>query len=85
MAITVDRKVAPFYDVTFALGALVFRDDCTREIEYTSSHPRYTDESYYDAAVAMEAAGWVVVPNTVDAFSPSCAAKRRLRPSGEAK
>ncbi len=85
MAITVDPKVAPYYDVTFILGALVFCDDCKREIEYTSSHPRYTDENYYDAAVAMEAAGWVVIPNSVDAFCPSCAAKRGLRKCGEAK
>jgi hypothetical protein len=84
MAVTVDPKVAPYYDVTFILGALVFCDDCKREIEYASAHSQFTDENYYDAAVAMHAAGWVVVPDTVDAFCPACAAKRGMRPTGEA-
>ena len=84
MAVTVDPKVAPYYDVTFILAALVFCDDCKREIEYESPHPRFSDENYYDAAVAMARAGWVVVPNTVNAFCPICAAKRGFRPSGKA-
>src|SRR4051794_22930188 len=58
MAITIDPKVAPYYDVTFILCAMVFCEDCKREIEYTSVNPPYTDENYYDAAVAMQAAGW---------------------------
>ena len=84
MAINVDPEVAPYYDVTFILGAFVFCDDCGQEIEYTSAHSRYTDENYYDAAVAMHAAGWVVAPDSVDAFCPSCASKRGFRPSGRA-
>jgi hypothetical protein len=76
MTIIVDPKYAYFYDVTFILGALVFCDDCKREISYTSTHPRYTDENYYDAAIAMHAAGWVVVPNSIDALCPPCAAQR---------
>ena len=78
MAVQVDPKVAPYYDVTFMLGALVFCDACRRELEYTSSHPRFTDENYYDAAVAMQAAGWAVVPNDVVALCPTCAARRGL-------
>ena len=85
MSITVDPKVASYYDVTFILGALVFCDDCKREIEYTSAHPRFTDENYYDAAVAMHATGWVVVPNSVDVFCPACATERGLRSSGEGR
>ena len=85
MAVTVDPKVAPNYDVTFILGGLVFCEDCKREIEYTSTHPQFTDENYYDAALAMRAAGWVVVPNTVDAFCSQCAARRGLPQSGGAK
>ena len=81
MAVTVDPKIAPYYGVTFILCALVFCDDCIREIEYASAHPQFTDENYYDAAVAMYAAGWVVLPNTFDAFCPSCAAERGMRPT----
>jgi hypothetical protein len=84
MAIIVDPKVASYYDVTLIHCALVFCDDCKREIEYKSTYPRCTDENYYDAAVAMQAAGWVVMPNSVDAFCPSCAAKRGFRSSSEA-
>jgi hypothetical protein len=84
MAISVDPKVAPYYNITFILGALVFCGDCKREIEYTSPHPRFTDENYYDAAVAMQAAGWAVVPDTLNAYCPMCAAKRGLRTSGQA-
>jgi hypothetical protein len=84
MAITVDPRVAPYYNVTFILGALVFCQDCKREVAYSSMHPPYTDENYYDAAVAMHSAGWVVVPDSVDAFCPACAAERGLRPSGGA-
>ena len=79
MAVTVDPKVAPYYDVTLALGAPVFCDDCKRGIEYTSAHPRFSDGNDYDAAVAMHAAGWVVVPGGVGAFCPACAAKRGPR------
>jgi hypothetical protein len=79
--VIVDPKIRPFYDVTFDLGALVFCEDCEREIEYSSSHPRFTDENYYDAAIAMNAAGWMVSPGTIDAFCPTCAAKRGLRPT----
>lgn len=84
-AFTVDSKVAPYYELTFILGALVFCDDCKLEITYTSAHARYTDQNYYDAAIAMQAAGWVVVPNSVVTFCPSCAAKRGLRLASGAK
>ena len=85
MPVTVDPKFAPYYDVTFILGAHVFCNDCKRDIEYTSTHPPYTDENYYDAAVAMHAAGWVVVPNTLDAICPACAAKHGVRPPVDAR
>ena len=77
MAITVDPKVAPYYDVTLVLGALVFCGDCNQEIEYTSVHPEFTDGNYYDAAVAMEAASWTVVVESFDAYCPACTARRR--------
>ena len=78
MAIAVDPKIVPYYDVTFVLGALVFCNDCNREIEYRSEYPEFTDEHYYDAAVAMETAGWIVVVESFDAYCPACAARRRL-------
>jgi hypothetical protein len=53
MAFPIDPRIEAFYDVTFVLGAMVFCADCRGDIEYASLHPRFMDENYYDAAVAM--------------------------------
>jgi hypothetical protein len=79
MAASVDPELISYYNVTFILCACVFCEDCKREIKYTSLHPRFTDENYYDAATAMAAEGWVVATDGVSAFCPACAAKRGIR------
>jgi hypothetical protein len=86
MAITPDPKVRPYYWVTFFYEAYVTCEDCEREIEYSSTHPRDTEENWYEAAVAMRSAGWVVVQDctVAAAWCPSCAAKRGWEPSSGA-
>jgi len=85
MAITVDPKVAPYYEWTFILGSCICCRGCGIEPVYESKHRQFTNENYYDQAVAMRDAGWVVVPSdTYASYCPQCAKERRLRPSGEA-
>lgn len=73
MALNVDPEIAAYYEVTFIFGALVNCQECNCDLQYTTKHPACTDESYYDAALAMHAAGWVLVPNSLDAYCRSCA------------
>lgn len=85
MPLNVDPKIARYYDLTFIYCGFVFCDDCKREIEYTSEHPEHTDESYYDAAVAMHAAGWIASGEAhghgFGAFCPTCAGKHGQSPA----
>jgi hypothetical protein len=68
--VDIPKDIEPFYYVTFILGSLVCCKVCNREPEYSSAHPKYCDENYYDQAVAMKEAGWIV--NGLDALCPEC-------------
>jgi hypothetical protein len=63
----IDPEIAPFYDVTFVFGSLVCCEGCKREPDYSSDHPRHTDENYLDQAIAMQQQGW-----TVDGLNANC-------------
>lgn len=68
--------VAPLFNITFALSGFIFCSRCGREPEYTSSHPQYTDENYYDLAVAMRQQGWKISDDDpLDVFCPQCAVR----------
>jgi hypothetical protein len=84
MAIIVEPNIAPYYDVTFILGSCVCCHGCGAEPVYESAHRQFTDENYYDQAVAMHLQGWAVVPRTVHAFCPACVVKRGLAPASGA-
>jgi len=75
MVFNVDPKVAPYYNVTFVLCALVFCYDCNREALYESQHPANSDKNYYDQALAMQAEGWLVLPDNLHVLCPACASK----------
>jgi hypothetical protein len=68
---SIDPDVEPFFNITFIFGSFVFCERCKREAEYTSDHPKYSDENYYDQAVAMKNAGWKVTSD-VEAYCPEC-------------
>ena len=70
----VDPAIRPYYDVSFILCTFVFCERCRREAVYTSPHPPFSDENYYDQAVAMKEQGWVVISGSkFDVLCPDCA------------
>lgn len=65
-------EVEPYYIVTMILCSCVFCDRCQAELAYTSTHPQYCDENYYDQAVAMKQQEWTVTAD-LKAYCPTCA------------
>ena|ERR1051326_1985358 len=70
----IDPLVEPYFDVSFVLGTFVFCARCRCEAVYTSPHPQFTDENYYDQAIAMKEQGWVITESDpLDVLCPKCA------------
>jgi len=77
-----DPAVDPYYDVTYILCGFVFCSACRCEVVYTSPHCEYTDEKYYDQAVAMQQQGWTISSDDpLDVVCPACAKINRLEAS----
>lgn len=73
----VDPRIQLYYDTTVVMCGLILCDDCGCEPQFSSSHHRYSDESYFDQTVAMYKAGWVLLVEPYRVVCPACAAKRR--------
>ena len=79
MGLTVPPDIEAHYYVSFILGSLGFCRDCQREPDYASAYPLYTDENYFDQAIAMKRGRWVVSPSEkLDVLCPECAAGARI-------
>lgn len=77
MPLRVDPNVEPYFVVTFILGSCVCCEECNRDAAYTSEHPEYSDENYYDQAIVMHRDGWLLLAEDFRVLCPSCAALRR--------
>ena len=75
-AFSIDPKVERHFIVTDLLCGIAICQGCKCEPVYTSEAPELSDKHRYDQAVAMQAAGWVVLADNISLLCPECGARR---------